>query len=188
MCCQARVAGIQRISRFSLHGWFSCVWEKKNSEWLHTNYLKNNVLNDKTKSDRFPKLWHHGMSCHYQTGWSLLGMSCETNGVTLRTGNHLRGMLWSHTVVLSWNDPTDDSKGKWPLFLLFPILQSYCSNYSKSLIILREGMQSWLKINFRDIRKNQKACTVPTGPRACVREEKRREGIFFSSSFRFSLC
>lgn len=26
MCCQACVAGIQRTSSFSFHGWFSCVW------------------------------------------------------------------------------------------------------------------------------------------------------------------
>lgn len=43
-------------------------------------------------------------------------------------------------------------------------------------------MQSWLKINFRDIRKNQKASTVPTGPRACVREEK---GFFSHHRFGF---
>lgn len=61
------------------------------------------------------------------------------------------------------------------------ILLSNCGNYTKSLVILSEGMQSWLKINFRDIKKkaNLKNCTVPTGPWACVRE---KEG------FGFSLC
>lgn len=41
-----------------------------------------------------------------------------------------------------------------------------------------KGRQSWLKINFRDIRKNQKASTVPTRLRGlCKREEGG--GIFF---------
>lgn len=62
--------------------------------------------------------------------------------------------------------------------LVIIVEQSYCSNYTKSLIILKEAMQSWLKINFRDIRKNQKASSVPTRPRACAREEKRAD--FFS--------
>lgn len=69
------------------------------------------------------------------------------------------------------------------------VLLSYCCNYTKSLVILSEGMQSWLKINFRDIKKkaNLKNCTVPTGPRACARE-KGGMGFFFPSAFWFSLC
>lgn len=56
-----------------------------------------------------------------------------------------------------------------------------------------KGMQSWLKINFRDIRKNQKASTVPTGLRGlCVREgesergrERGRDVFFFPHGFAF---
>lgn len=45
-------------------------------------------------------------------------------------------------------------------------------------------MQSWLKINFRDIRKNQKASTVPTRLRGLCERKREREreeggGFFF---------
>lgn len=65
-----------------------------------------------------------------------------------------------------------------------PILPSYCCNYTKSFVIPSKGMQLWLKINFRDIRKKEKKkkpeTPLPTGPWAYVRE---RGGIFFSFLF-----
>lgn len=38
----------------------------------------------------------------------------------------------------------------------FPILLSYGCNYTKSLVIPSKWIQLWLKINFRDIRKEKK--------------------------------
>lgn len=67
------------------------------------------------------------------------------------TANHFKDLLWSHTLETFM---TARRSRQHPCYS--PILLSYCCNYTKSLVIPSKGMQLWLKINFRDIRKKKK--------------------------------
>lgn len=110
----------------------------------------------------------------------LLHKSNDTSEVTITTANHFKDLLWSHTLETFM---TARRGRQHPCNS--PILLSYWCNYTKSLVIPSKGMQLWLKINFRDIRKKNKIQKNPCQQGHESMQEKGRDFFFFQQHFGF---
>lgn len=140
------------------------------------------TFRNKTKPDRFLRLWHHGMLCHHR----------------LNFARHVQWNEWCHT-------------HNWEPFQRYAV-KSYCRVqlkwsyiiargnshypcYSHSTVILQQlfkifdypqrGDAIMAENQFQGHQEKSKSLNSANRAKGLC---KRREEIFFSSSFRFSLC